>query len=105
MTVTVTLNARQRHAPSPSPGPTADVSADGWVGLPWSWNSGSGHVHTGVRRRSHPITINGDATFEADEVFRVDITNPTGANIADGNANVTISNDELRPGATSASTA
>src|SRR5439155_701001 len=40
---------------------------------------------------------NGDTTYEADENFTVDLTNPINAGIADGSATGTITNDDQVP--------
>jgi uncharacterized protein len=41
------------------------------------------------------ITVNGDTTPEADETFFVNITSATGANVADGQGQGTIQNDDV----------
>lgn len=40
------------------------------------------------------VTVNGDVEVEADETFRVDLANPTGATIGDGSAVGTITDDD-----------
>ncbi len=45
------------------------------------------------------VTVNGDSTFEPDEVFYVDLTEPVAAVISDGEGSVTILNDDTAPGA------
>ncbi len=44
------------------------------------------------------VTINGDASFEADEVLYVDLSEPVNAVIADGEGVITIVNDDAAPG-------
>lgn len=44
------------------------------------------------------VTVNGDSTFEPDEVFYVDLTEPVAAVIGDGEASITILNDDAAPG-------
>lgn len=44
------------------------------------------------------VTVNGDSTFEPDEVFYVDLTEPVAAVIGDGEGSVTILNDDTAPG-------
>ncbi|MCX7061836.1 MAG: choice-of-anchor D domain-containing protein [Gammaproteobacteria bacterium] len=44
------------------------------------------------------VTINGDASFEADEVLYVDLSEPVNAAIADGEGVITIVNDDAAPG-------
>jgi len=40
------------------------------------------------------VTVRGDTAVEADETFRVDLSDPTNASIADGSATGTITNDD-----------
>lgn len=51
----------------------------------------------GATTANVPITINGDAIFEGDETFVVDLAAPTNATIGDGQATGTIQNDEATP--------
>lgn len=44
------------------------------------------------------VTINGDASFEPDEVLYVDLSEPVNAAIADGEGVITIVNDDAAPG-------
>ncbi|HET8798213.1 MAG TPA: Calx-beta domain-containing protein, partial [Thermoanaerobaculia bacterium] len=44
-----------------------------------------------------PVTINGDATFEPNETFFVNVTNVTGATVGDAQAIGTITNDDTAP--------
>ena len=46
-------------------------------------------------QRSIAVTIKGDMTREASEGFRVTLSNPVNATLADGVATGTISNDDL----------
>ncbi len=43
------------------------------------------------------LGVHGDTVWEADETFRVVLSNPTGSAIVDGNGTVTILNDDTRP--------
>ena len=43
------------------------------------------------------MTVNGDTTVEPDETFLVNLTNPAGATIADGQGVATITNDDVVP--------
>jgi CSLREA domain-containing protein len=43
------------------------------------------------------VLVNGDLTYEGDETFTVDLSNPTGATIADGQGVGTITNDDTAP--------
>ena len=51
----------------------------------------------GAVSKTFTVTINGDTTQENDETFLVNVTNPFGASIADGQATGTISNDDIAP--------
>jgi len=44
-----------------------------------------------------PITLNNDSLYELDEVFTVKLISPNGANIVEGEAEVTIINDDPKP--------
>jgi trimeric autotransporter adhesin len=51
----------------------------------------------GIRTQSLSVTIKGDTTFEADETFFVNLSNPRNAQIRDGQGAGTILNDEFLP--------
>ena len=91
-TFTVSLSA-----PQPNPVLFDVATADG------SATAGSDYVSkalTGQRiiigavSKTFTVTINGDTTQENDETFLVNVTNPFGASIADGQATGTITNDD-----------
>ena len=43
------------------------------------------------------VLVNGDTTFEPNETFTVELSNPMGATISDGSGLGTITNDDARP--------
>ena len=47
--------------------------------------------------KTFDVTLNGDVTFEHNEVFTATLTNAAGATIATGTATGTIANDEMQP--------
>jgi hypothetical protein len=51
-------------------------------------------IAAGTLSRTINVTINGDTTVEPNEVFVVAVSNVTGANVADGHALGTITNDD-----------
>lgn len=51
-------------------------------------------VSAGSASNTFVVTINGDASNEADETFTVNVSNVVGANLGDGNAVGTITNDD-----------
>jgi lysophospholipase L1-like esterase len=59
--------------------------------------SGSITFAAGQTTRTISITIKGDTKVESNEVFRVNLSSPTGAAIADGQGNGTIVNDDTTP--------
>ncbi len=89
-------------APAPAGGVTFDIAtADGTA------TSASGDyvaqsltgqtIPEGSTSYTFNVTVNGDVTFEPNETFFVNITNATGATIADGQGLGTISNDDAPP--------
>jgi hypothetical protein len=50
----------------------------------------------GETSKTFTVTINGDATFEPDELFTVNLTSPTNATLADGQATGRIQTDEVK---------
>jgi hypothetical protein len=63
------------------------------------YNAASGTLtfSAGQTQRSISVTIRGDTTYEPDETFRVSLSNPTNATIADGTGIGTIRNDDSAP--------
>ena len=57
-------------------------------------------IPAGQSSYSFDVTVNGDLTFEPDQSFFVNITNVSGANVADGQGVGTLSNDDVGPPAT-----
>ena len=43
------------------------------------------------------MTVNGDATIEPNETFVVNLSNPVGATLEDGQGRATITNDDVNP--------
>ncbi len=54
-------------------------------------------ITAGNSSYSFDVTVNGDAGFEPNETFFVDVTNVTGANLVDGQGLGTINNDDAVP--------
>ena len=52
---------------------------------------------SGETTKTVPVQVNGDAVYEPNETFYVNLSNPTGATIADGQGVGTIVNDDLQP--------
>jgi hypothetical protein len=52
-------------------------------------------IPAGQTSLTFPVTINGDTTFEADEVFALNLTNASNATILDSTGWATITNDDL----------
>ncbi len=93
-TFTVTLSAA-----SASTVAVEFATADGTAMQPGDYNAASGTVTFAANDTSETITItvNGDTLDEANETFFVNLTNPSGATIADGTGRGTIINDDPRP--------
>ena len=51
-------------------------------------------IAAGATSTTFAVTVNGDATVEPDEAFVVNLSNPSGATLADGQATGTIRNDD-----------
>jgi predicted extracellular nuclease len=51
-------------------------------------------IPAGTASKTFNVTINGDATVESDETFSINLSNPSNATIADGQATGTIKNDD-----------
>lgn len=52
-------------------------------------------IPSGSSNYMFDVTVNGDATVEPNETFFVNVTNVTGANVADGQGQGTITNDDF----------
>jgi predicted extracellular nuclease len=80
-------------------GITYDIAtADGSATSPSDYAAGSltGQViPEGSSSATFDVTVNGDTTVEGDESFVVNVTNVTGANVADGQGAGTITNDDV----------
>ncbi len=98
-TFTVSLSS-----PAPAGGVTFDIAtANGSAiaGSDYTANSATGQtIAAGNSTSPFVVTVNGDTTFEPDEVFLVNVTNPTNATIADGQGIGRITNDEALPSGT-----
>ncbi len=94
MNLTVTLSA-------PAAGPVtvgyATANGTATTGSDYSAQSGTLSFAAGETSKTIQVAITGDRTSEANESFRVNLTNPTGAVIADGEAVATITNDDAAP--------
>ena len=75
------------------------ATADGTAGQPGDYAASSGTVSFAAGEATKQVTVNvsGDAAFEADETFFVNLSSPTGASIADNQGQGTISNDDASP--------
>lgn len=54
-------------------------------------------IPAGSTSQTFSVVINGDGVVEADETFQVNLSNPSGATLADGQAIGTIANDDVYP--------
>lgn len=95
-TFTVSLSSA-----APAGGVTFDIStADGTASAPGDYAS---HVLTsqtipaGSNSYTFDVTVNGDTAIEPNETFFVNVTNVTGATVADGQGQGTITNDDTPP--------
>lgn len=71
---------------------TQDITAA--AGSDYVATSGTLTFAPGVKKQTVNVIINGDRIPEADETFRVILSNPSGADIADGEGIATILNDD-----------
>ena len=51
----------------------------------------------GTTQQFVDVTVNGDTTVESNETFFVNLSSPSGATIADGQGQGTITNDDMAP--------
>lgn len=94
-TVTLTLGL---SAPAPGPVTVELQTANGTATMAdFPAASGTVQLSTGQLGAQFEIRVRGDTLVERDEYFGVNIVSATGATIADGQAVVTIDNDEAIP--------
>jgi hypothetical protein len=74
-------------------------TADGTATAPSDYQPASGTLTfvPGDTTETFSVAVKGDATFEADETFAVNLSNPTNATLADAQGTGTITNDDLPP--------
>ena len=86
-------------APAPAGGVSFDIAtSDGTATAPSDYTSKTLLAQTipaGSTSYSFDVLVNGDTTTEANETFRVTLTNATGASIVRGQATGTIVNDDV----------
>jgi parallel beta-helix repeat protein len=89
---TVTLSA-----PASAPVTVDYATADGTAtaGSDYVAQSGTLSFLPGATSASVSVLVNGDTALEPDETFTVNLTNPNGATVADGQATGTILNDDV----------
>ena len=86
-------------------GPTALPASVDWTtsdatataGSDYAAGSGTVTLTPGQTTATITVTFSGDTTFEADETFHVDLSNPSGATISDAQGVGTIVNDDPQP--------
>jgi Tol biopolymer transport system component len=73
------------------------ATADGTAAAPSDYQAASGTLTfaPSITTQNISVTVNGDTALEPDETFNVDLSSPTGAAIANGQAVGTILNDDL----------
>ena len=74
---------------------TSDATA--LAGSDYTGGSGSLTFTSGQTTATVTVTVSGDLTYEPTEAFHVDLSNPSGATIADGLGVGTITNDDPPP--------
>ncbi len=67
------------------------------AGSDYVLNAGSISFVPGETSKSLSVTVSGDTTFEANETFNVNLSNPVNATIADNQGVGTINNDDSQP--------
>lgn len=87
-------------APSALPVTVHYATADGtgMAGSDYTSSQGTLTFAPGVTSQTITIGVAGDTIYEGDETFRVELTTPSGATIADGTGVGTITDDEKQPG-------
>ncbi len=91
---TVTLSAASASAVT-----VAYATADGTAGTGSDYVAKSGTLTfaAGTTQQLVDVTVNGDTTVESNETFFVNLSGPSGATIADGQGQGTITNDDSAP--------
>jgi len=80
---------------------TADGTAiSGSTGRDFVATAGTLRIAAGATSGSIAVDVIADSSIEADETFLLSLANPTGASIADGQALITIANDDTTTAAT-----
>jgi len=97
-----TTNAVFTATLTPSSGQTVTVdyaTADGTAASPADYVSGSGTVTftPGVTSQSVTVVVKGDLSYETNETFLVNLSNPVNATIGTGQGIGTITNDDSPP--------
>ncbi|MBS7789777.1 cellulase family glycosylhydrolase [Roseococcus sp. SDR] len=94
MNLTVTLSAA---ASGPVTVSYATANGTATAGSDYTAKTGTLTFAAGETSKTIQVTIAGDAAVEANEAFTVNLSNATGATIADGSATATITNDDVAP--------
>lgn len=86
--------------PSGAPVTVSYATANGTAtaGSDYTANAGTLTFAPGVVSQTITVAVSGDAVFEGDEAYRVELSAPVGATIADGSGTGTITDDEEMPG-------
>jgi hypothetical protein len=99
-TVTYTFTVNLSKA-APSGGVTFDIATadgSGTAGSDYVARSLTGQtIAQGQTSYTFDVTVNGDTTFEPNEVFLVNVTSVSGATVGDGQGTGTITNDDAAP--------
>ena len=90
MNLTVTLSAA-------AAGPVTVAYGTATAGSDYAATSGTLTFAAGETSKTVQVSITGDAAVEGNEAFTVNLSNATGATIADGSATATITNDDTAP--------
>jgi len=93
-TVTVTLSAAATSSTTVN-WATADGTAK--AGSDYVGASGTLTFAPGETTKTISISVNGDSTYETDEAFTVNLSNPSGATLGTATGTVTITNDDAMP--------
>jgi hypothetical protein len=86
-------------APSAQAVAVSYATADGTAIAPGDYTAASGPLTfaAGTTARTLVVSVTGDALVEPDETFSVQLANPSGATVADGQGVATISDDDAPP--------
>ncbi len=99
MALTVTLS---KAAAGPVTVGYATANDTATAGSDYTAKTGTLTFAAGETAKTIQVNVTGDALVEANERFAVNLTNPSGATIADGAAIATITNDDTAPAASAA---